>query len=305
MALTVEVKQLSKHYGSKRALYNVSFRLEKGCALGLVGSNGAGKSTLLRILLGLTAPSQGSVAYEGRPLWPHPEKALQRVGGFVDSPHFHSALTAQENLLMMAELLGVRHGRVKEVLDYVHLTDVGHEKVAGFSHGMRQRLGIASALLKEPHLLIFDEPEDGLDPKRLAEMRQLLMDIRSTLHPTIIIASHAIEDLEQLCDQIAVFDQGQLVYWGSPASLGGGEDEVLWEVSPVFHAMEGLARMGLQARLLRDGRVGVLWDDTLDLGQVNARLISGGLTVKTVIRQVASLESRLLRYLEENHVDIR
>lgn len=306
MAVAVEAEKLTKQYRDKPALQDVSFTVPAGSALGLVGPNGAGKSTLLRMLLGVSRPSSGRILYDGRPLWPDPDRAMDSVGGFVDAPQFYPYFTARENLRMLAELRRLKLARVDEVLCYVHLEDDAGRKVGGFSHGMRQRLGIAAALLKEPGLLILDEPQDGLDPARLEEMRRLIIRIRQDLAPTIIMSSHVLQDIERLCDRIAVFDRGRLRYCGPTGGLGNPEgDEVIWEVRPIEPALHHLRSLGFDVWAMGDGRVAARWDESKELGSINLSLVSAGITIRTVIRRSASLESRLLRYLEDDHVDMR
>ncbi len=306
MAVAVEVRNLRKTYGSKWALDGVSFTVPRGAMLGLVGPNGAGKSTLLRTLLGLVRPTEGMVLYNGESLWPDPWPLMPQVGGFVDSPRFFPYLSAKENLTLLADLSGTPVNRVMEVLQYVHLTDEADRRVGGYSHGMRQRLGIAAALMKRPGLLILDEPQDGLDPARLEEMRRLLREVRREFGCTIIMSSHAIADVERLCDRIAVFSQGRIRYVGPASQLGAGlVEDVIWDITPVDRALDLLQALGIRARLLDDGRIVAPWDRGWDLAEVNQALVMKGVRIATVMRQAESLESRLLAYLEGEHVDIR
>lgn len=306
MALTVDVVDISKRYGRKWALQATSFRVEAGISVGLIGPNGAGKSTLLRTLLGLTRPSTGNVWFNRTPLWPHPEQAMSQVGGFVDLPRFYPYLTARENLSLLADLIGQSRRRVLEVLREVHLYEVQDQKAGGYSHGMRQRLGLAAALLKKPALIVLDEPHDGLDPARQEEMRCAIEAVRQDLSCTLIMSSHVMQDIERLCDRIAVFEAGRIRYFGGPGDLGRElDEEVLWEVWPVDLALTCLRGMGIWARVSGDGRVAAVWHGRPDLGDVNEVLMRKGLTIRTVVRQQMSLESRLLRYLGDGHVDVR
>lgn len=307
MAIAVDVRHVSKSYGRNAVLRDVCLHVPAGSALGLVGPNGAGKSTLLRILLGVARPSLGNVWYNDRPLWPHPEEHLANVGGFVDTPWFYPQLTAQENMWMLADLTQKSRRRADEVLAFVHLQAVKHERVSGFSHGMRQRLALAIALMKNPALIILDEPQDGLDPARLNEMRHLIERVRRESGATLIMASHVMPDIEQLCDFIAVFDEGRIRYFGAPSQLGRGiiSDEVFWEVSPVDSAIGCLAELGITARVTGSSCIVAPWDDQFDLGDVNRMLIKKDIVVRTVARRRAGLDVRLLTYLEDSHVDAR
>ncbi len=306
MAVTVDVVHVVKRYGRKVGLHDMSFHVAPGSALGLVGPNGAGKSTLLRLLLGLSRPTRGNIWLNGVALWPRPERAMVDVGGFVDLPRFYPYLSAAENLAMLADLTGCPRQRVIEVLQAVHLYEARLNKVGGFSHGMRQRLGIAVALLKRPGLMVLDEPQDGLDPARLEEMRGVIEQARQELGATFIMSSHLMQDVERLCDQIAVFDGGWLRYFGSPADLGKDRgEEVLWEIYPAGPAVAFLRGLGIWARCPSSDRVLALWSPARDLEEVNRILIQQGFRIRTVVIRSASLESRLLRYLGDSHVDVR
>lgn len=306
MAIAVEVQELSKRYGRTVALERVTFHLEPGSVLGLVGPNGAGKSTLLRMLLGLTRPTEGAIYYDGQSLWPDPSRAMRGVGGFVDRPSFYSYLSGRDNLRMLAEMTGVARVRVDAVLHAVHLTEAAGMRVGGYSHGKHQRLGIAAALLKSPGLMILDEPQDGLDPARLEEMRQLLGRVRRDLGTTIIMSSHVIRDVERLCDRIAVFSRGCLRYVGPSDQLGTlGAEEVEWDVYPTDGAILQLVKLGIKARVADDGKVTAPWNPRWDLGAVNAALVKQGILLRTVMRQEVSLEARLLTYWEDYDVDVR
>lgn len=306
MAVAVDIRRISKSYGRKAALTSVTLRVEAGESLGLVGPNGAGKSTLMRVLLGICRPDSGNVWFNGEPLWPQPERVMTAVGGFVDQPRLYPYLTARENLALLADAANLPRSRADEVLELVHLSQSQHERSGGYSHGMRQRLGLAAAILKRPALLVLDEPHDGLDPARQEEMRRLIDGIRHELRATFIISSHVMEDIERLCDNIAVFDGGRLRYAGPPGILGGPvQDEMVWEVFPLDSALNYLGTMGLWAHLTPEGWVAAPWDDGWDLAELNAGLIRCGVRVHTVVRRRASLEARLLRYLEAGHVDVR
>lgn len=301
----VEVRGVGKRFGRHWALNPVSFTVPKHGSLGLVGPNGAGKSTLLRIMLGLARPTVGTIYLNQQPLWPGPHRRSD-VGGFVDLPQFYPYLSAGENLTLLADLTGQPRARVGEVLEVVSLQAARQRKVGGFSHGMRQRLGVAAALLKRPGLLILDEPQDGLDPARQEQMRQIIEKVRDELGATLIMSSHMLQDIERLCDLMGVFAQGRLLYFGSPADLGQEwAAEVVWEVSPPGMALEILRERGMWARILADGRVAASWTRMADLGDINRALIRRGAHLATVVRRRAPLESRLLRYLEDVHGGVR
>lgn len=306
MAIAVDVVGVSKRYGYRWALKEVTFSVPAGGSLGLVGPNGAGKSTLLRTLLGLTRPSTGNAWLNQIPLWPRPEHALAGVGGFVDFPRVYPHMTALENVSLWADLTGQPRRRAFEALFAVHLREHANRRVSEYSHGMRQRLGLAIALLKRPSLIVLDEPHDGLDPARQEEMREVIEMIRVELGSTFIMSSHVIQDVERLCDQIAVFDAGQMRFFGQPDLLGDSQDEeVIWEVWPLTRALGCLEDLGIWAHVTGDGRLAGFLKANRDLASVNTQMVKRGVLIRTVERQQSSLESRLLRYLEDGHVQVR
>lgn len=306
MALSIEVRDLKKRYGRIQALKGVSLFVPAGSVLGLVGPNGAGKSTFLRVLMGLTRPSRGRVLVGGKSLWPSPERVLASVGGFVDAPAFYPFLSGAENLGLLADFTRQPRARILETLDYVGLVDRASDRVSAYSHGMQQRLGIAAALLKRPDVLVLDEPADGLDPKRLDEMRRLLARLHREFGMTLILSSHLLLDVERLCDNIAVFEWGCLGYFGPPDGLGTSAFvEVLWEAYPRDRALAELNGMGIGAQPIGEQEISATVELGLDLGRVNRVLMDRGVELHTVVRRKASLETRLLAYLEERHADVR
>lgn len=306
MAIAVDVMDLSKRYGYRWALKDVTLSVPSGGSLGLVGPNGAGKSTLLRTLLGLARPSKGNAWLNQIPVWPRPERALAEVGGFVDFPRVYPHMTALENLSLWADLTGQPRRRAFEALPLVHLKEHANRRVVEYSHGMRQRLGLAVALLKRPSLIVLDEPRDGLDPARQEEMRGVIEMIRNELGSTFIMSSHVIQDVERLCEQIAVFDAGQLRFFGRPALLGASQDEeIIWEARPLTRALGCLQDLGIWAHVTRDGRLAGCLNANRDLASVNALMVKRGVLIHTVERRQSSLETRLLRYLEDGHVQVR
>lgn len=302
VAPAIEVRDLTKRYGARRALAGISCQIPQGVILGLLGSNGAGKSTFLRTVLGLTRPTAGQIFIHGRPLWPEPPRVLSHVGGFVDRPRFYPFLTARENLTFLAEISGQPRHRVDEVLAYVDLISRADDRVAWLSHGMQQRLGIAGALLKHPRILVLDEPADGLDPARLYDMRRLLVKIRQDYRATLIVSSHLLTDIERISDLVAVMHEGQWIYLGPPGELGQTPTlEILWDVSSASLAVDALRQMGVDAKARGDREVIAAIDGSIDLGVLNDSLIRCGLSVRTVAPRTVSLEERLLRYLQGGH----
>jgi ABC-2 type transport system ATP-binding protein len=214
----VEARGLVKRYGEIVAVDGVDLTVERGDVFGYLGPNGAGKTTSLRMLLGLIRPSAGSVRLFGRDVTIG-AKALEDVAGFVEGPTFYPYLSARKNLSLLADYDGRgARKRVDEVLDVVDLRDRATDKVGGYSHGMRQRLGIAAALLREPRLLLLDEPTTGLDPAGMRDMRDLVRRLaREGI--TVVLSSHLLTEVEELCNRVAIIRKGRIVYEGALAEL--------------------------------------------------------------------------------------
>ena len=213
-ALPVSARGLFKRYGELIAVDHVDLTVEKGDVFGYLGPNGAGKTTSLRMLLGLIRPTEGSIELFGRDPQVDGAKALQGVAGFVEGPTFYPYLTARRNLRLLAAYDdGDSRSRIEAMLDLVELRDRGDDKVGGYSHGMRQRLGIAAALLRQPKLLLLDEPTTGLDPAGMRDMRDLVRRLAGE-GITVLLSSHLLAEVEELCNRVAIIRKGRIVYEG-------------------------------------------------------------------------------------------
>jgi ABC-2 type transport system ATP-binding protein len=235
----VEVHGLSKRFGARVAVDNVDLLVPRGSAFGYLGPNGAGKTTLIRVLLGLTRADSGTMSLLGIPVpalcSPRPRpaparvgrpplsrgRALARVGAIVDEPRFHGHLSGRENLKILAAARGGDAGqRIGPALDRTRLTQRADDKVAAYSMGMRQRLGVAACLLADPQLLILDEPMNGLDPAGMREMRDMLRGLVDEGR-TVMLSSHLLDEVERTCDQVAIVDHGKVIRQGPIGELTG------------------------------------------------------------------------------------
>ena len=215
----VRARGLVKQYKEVLAVDHVDLNVDHGDVYGFLGPNGAGKTTTLRMALGLIVPTGGTVELFGRDPMREGARALEGVAGFVEAPRFYPYMTARKNLQLLAALDGDgAAGRIGEVLDVVELTPRAGHKVGGFSHGMRQRLGIAAALLRRPRLLILDEPATGLDPAGMRDMRLLIRRLADQ-DITVLLSSHQLPEVQELCDRVAIVDSGKVVYEGALADL--------------------------------------------------------------------------------------
>ena len=220
MQTVIETKALCKQYGPHTAVDHVELHVPQGCVYGFIGPNGAGKSTTMKMLLGLIHPTAGRVRLLGQELT---EKSrlplLRQTGSLIESPAGYLHLTAQENLEIVADLKGVPHKDIGRVLDIVHLTQDRNRRVGQYSLGMRQRLGIAMALLGSPKLLILDEPTNGLDPAGIQEMRALIRNMPAATGATVLISSHLLGEMEQMVEQVGIIDHGHILFEGPLTEL--------------------------------------------------------------------------------------
>jgi ABC-2 type transport system ATP-binding protein len=217
VAPVVTVHDLTKHYGPRVAVDELSLSIPRGVVAGFIGPNGAGKTTTMAMLLGLVRPTSGTGAVLGRSL-DDPAAYLSRVGALVEAPAFWPALTGEENLRVLATLAGQDSGRIPGVLEQVRLDTRGADRFGQYSFGMKQRLGIAAALLGDPELRILDEPTNGLDPAGISEMRELITEIASK-DSTVLVSSHILSELEHVCDWLILIEHGSLVFQGPAATF--------------------------------------------------------------------------------------
>ena len=220
MQTVIETEALCKQYGPHTAVDHVELHVPQGCVYGFIGPNGAGKSTTMKMLLGLIHPTAGRVRLLGQELT---EKSrlplLRQTGSLIESPAGYLHLTAQENLEIVADLKGVPHKDIGRVLDIVHLTQERNRRVGQYSLGMKQRLGIAMALLGSPKLLILDEPTNGLDPAGIQEMRALIRNMPAATGATVLISSHLLGEMEQMVEQVGIIDHGHILFEGPLTEL--------------------------------------------------------------------------------------
>ena len=220
MQTVIETKALCKQYGPHTAVDHVELHVPQGCVYGFIGPNGAGKSTTMKMLLGLIHPTAGRVRLLGQELT---EKSrlplLRQTGSLIESPAGYLHLTAQENLEIVADLKGVPHKDIGRVLDIVHLTQDRSRRVGQYSLGMKQRLGIAMALLGSPKLLILDDPTNGLDPAGIQEMRALIRNMPAATGATVLISSHLLGEMEQMVEQVGIIDHGHILFEGPLTEL--------------------------------------------------------------------------------------
>jgi ABC-type multidrug transport system ATPase subunit len=235
----VRTDRLSKRYGDRLAVDSVSLTVRRGEVYGFLGPNGAGKTTTLRMVLGLVRPTSGEATVLGEP--PGTPTVVQRVGALVEGPGFYPYLSGRDNLRVMARYRRVDDADVDVVLDRVDLAARGRDRYSGYSLGMKQRLGVAAALLGEPDLLVLDEPTNGLDPAGMADMRALLVDVAAG-GQTVVLSSHLLAEVQEVCDRVGVIAGGRLLAEGTVAELRGGT-AVLLRARPLDRALSVAMRV--------------------------------------------------------------
>lgn len=216
----IETTDLCKQYGSALRVAHLHLTVPEGSVYGFLGPNGAGKSTTLKMILGLVRPTAGSIEVLGKPMdSPHRLAVLRQVGSLIESPSYYGHLTGEENLRIVQTLRGVPEKNIREVLQIVRLDGQREKKAAHYSLGMKQRLGLAAALLGYPKLLILDEPTNGLDPAGIQEMRELICDLPRRFGMTVVVSSHLLSEIDQMADHVAIIREGELVFQNTLQAL--------------------------------------------------------------------------------------
>lgn len=219
MDYIITTEQLTKKYKNFTSVNNVSLHIRKGSIYGFLGPNGAGKSTTMKMLLGLTAPTKGNFTIDGKQFPGDRIAILKESGSFIEAPSFYANLTGRENLDIIRRILGLPKAEVEDALELVGLTEFGDRLAKKYSLGMKQRLGLAGALLGRPPILILDEPTNGLDPSGIHEIRNLVKSLPDLYDCTVLISSHMLSEIELIADDIGILNHGQLLFEGSMNDL--------------------------------------------------------------------------------------
>ncbi|MTD38707.1 ATP-binding cassette domain-containing protein [Erwinia sp. CPCC 100877] len=294
MNYVVETTDLTKKFGRTPAVSNVELRIEEGEIYGFLGPNGAGKSTTIRMLLGLMQPTFGLIKLFGKDLKHNRLTLLKKIGALVETPSYYPHLTAYENLEICRKILAVPKQRIDDVLKMVRLYDTKDKKVKGFSLGMKQRLGIAAAMLHEPRLLILDEPTNGLDPSGILELRQLLNHLAKAQGITILISSHLLSEIDQLATTVGVLDHGKLLFQGSIERLREtAQTSIFLTIEPLEAAFHFLTQNDYQPQQ-QDNCLQIPFLKNEQIAALIKRLVEENFSIYRVEEEKQSLEAIFL-----------
>ncbi len=293
----IEVRNLSKRYGDTLAVDQLTFDVKPGIVTGFLGPNGAGKSTTMRLILGLDNPTHGQVMVDGKSYRDIPAP-LQEVGSLLDAKAIQGGRSAYNHLLWITQAAGLPRKRVDEVLDLVGLTEVAGRKVDGFSLGMAQRLGIATALLGDPHTLLFDEPVNGLDPEGIIWIRNLLKRLASEGR-TIFLSSHLMSEMEDTAEHVVVIGRGKLIAdMGIQAFIQTSANNHVRVVSPAAEKLAGLLSSN-GATILRDGNEAITVT-SMEAAQIGEIAAANSIVLHELSPQRASLEEAFIELTHES-----
>src|SRR5438477_8132840 len=294
-------RNLTKVIGKRTIVDSVSFTLEAGEIFGFLGPNGAGKTTTIRMLVGLIRPTRGSVEICGFDVRRNFEHAMRNIGCIVENPDLYRFMTGRENLEHFARMLRVPHAEIERVAELVALEHRLDRRVGTYSLGMRQRLGIAQAMLGNPRLLILDEPANGLDPAGIREIRELLRRLAAERQMAVFVSSHLLGEIELMCDRVAIIHKGQLLREGSVKDLISSHREMEFRVGDVERAAEIVRSKGFAFRADTD-RLWISMDEN-DAPPLVAALAENGVAVFHAQRHVESLEEMFLQATGGETVD--
>ena len=290
----LSIKNLSKSFGKRKAVDNLSFDIKEGEIFGFLGPNGAGKSTAIRSMLSLIKPDEGDIEIFNKSVKKKKNSALEGVGALVERPDFYEYLSAHRNLSLLATMDNVSKKRIDEVLEIVGLTDRREDKVKAYSQGMKQRLGIAQALLCDPKLLILDEPTNGLDPRGMKEVRDLIRKL-SKEGITILLSSHILHEVEQVCTSMAIINLGKLIKIGSVYDLLNEADTFVTEIKaePLIQAKKVLESLDYISNITESDGIFKVRIVNKDLKKLTRELVKADIDVSAIIPRT-SLEDYFL-----------
>ncbi|AZU61759.1 ABC transporter ATP-binding protein [Neobacillus mesonae] len=291
--ITLAVKDLRKVIGRREIIKGLTFELREGEVFGFLGPNGAGKTTTIRMLVGLIKPTSGSIQICGSNIAADFQGALKNLGCIVENPELYPYLSGYNNLLHFARMLdGVGEDRIKEVTELVGLSERIHDKVKTYSLGMRQRLGIAQALLGNPKVLILDEPTNGLDPAGIREMREFIRYLAEHEGLSVLVSSHLLSEIQLLCDRVAIIAKGAIIRTDTVHKLLANREKMVWRMEPAMKGKEVLGAL-TAIEVKENGAVWTEFNEQMT-PQWNKQLVDAGVSVLEMHRKMPVLEDLFL-----------
>lgn len=300
--ITLSVQGLKKVIGKREIISGIDFELQRGEVFGFLGPNGAGKTTTIRMLVGLIKPTAGKISICGYDIHKQFPEAMENMGCIVENPESYKYLSGWSNLHYFARMMdGIDEARITEVVRLVGLSARIHDKVKTYSLGMRQRLGIAQALLGKPKVLILDEPTNGLDPSGIREMREFIRYLAEKEGLSVLVSSHLLSEIQLMCDRVAIISKGQVVRVGTVQSLLAQQERVSWRLSPLPKGIQVLQQLSDSVK--PEGDVVTTPYIENEVGLWNRALVEAGVTVMEMSRKLPSLEDLFIELTGGHGID--
>ncbi|MDF2714929.1 MAG: transporter ATP-binding protein [Paenibacillus sp.] len=300
--ITLSVQGLKKVIGKREIIQSIDFELRRGEVFGFLGPNGAGKTTTIRMLVGLIKPTAGTIRICGYDIEKQFPEAMVNMGCIVENPELYKYLSGWSNLQYFARMAeGIDEGRIKEVVQLVGLSARIHDKVKTYSLGMRQRLGIAQALLGRPKVLILDEPTNGLDPSGIREMREFIRYLAEKEGLSVLVSSHLLSEIQLMCDRVAIISKGRVVQVGTVQHLLAEQERVSWRLSPQSLGVQILQQ--LSGSVKTEGEIVTTPYVEQEMGKWNQLLVEAGVTVSEMSRKLPSLEDLFIELTGGHSID--
>ncbi|MGZ3929659.1 MAG: ABC transporter ATP-binding protein [Mucilaginibacter sp.] len=293
--MVIDTQGLSFHFGSQQVVKSLSLQVPEGSIYGFLGPNGAGKTTTIKLLLNLLKTEEGSIRIFDKDLQSNRIAILAQIGSLIEQPAIYLHLTGKENLMNRALLLEVPESRVDEMLALVHLKDAANKKAGKYSLGMKQRLGIALALLPDPKLLILDEPTNGLDPNGIIEVRELLIKLVTKHNKTVFVSSHLLAEVERMATHVGIIDHGELLFQGSIKDLEDiSQPRIQVEVNNTVDAANLLKKQGFTVTDISDDNLSVPFTSKTQMAEINTLLNRNNYQVFSIHKVHKDLEKLFL-----------
>jgi ABC-2 type transport system ATP-binding protein len=293
--MVISTEGLSFNFGNQQVVKSLSLQVPEGSIYGFLGPNGAGKTTTIKLLLNLLKTDQGSIHIFNEDLRSKRISILSQIGSLIEQPAIYLHLSGRENLINRALLLQVPEKRVDEMLDLVHLKDAANKKAGKYSLGMKQRLGIALALLSDPKLLILDEPTNGLDPNGIIEVRELLIRLVTQHKKTVFVSSHLLAEVERMATHVGIIHRGEMLFQGSIKDLEAiSQPQIQVELNDTVDAANFLKKQGLSVTEVNDEHVSVPFTSKTQMGEINTLLNRNGYAVYSIRKVNKDLEKLFL-----------